>query len=395
MPVLSFLVEPFADSSDDRNQYVAAEFTNELTKSLSRIPGSLVIARESAIAIADRGLAVTEIGRQFGVRFVLGGGVLRQETHIHVTIAMHDTQTEVPVLNASFDRDFVQFRTLVDEIVTFIAQRLGATVAAPPHPFAELDATSLDALLKANTLVSRPPTVESMAMARQLFATVLRAHPNSPEALVGLANIQLAAALRSSHPTTADILECEQLIERALAVEPRSARTLDILGALQRATNKPREALAAYQAAVAADPNDANARGQIGRIKIDLGQANDAMSDFELALQLSPLDPQRLLWYTFAGLAKLYLGAPSDARAWLERAVEVRPQFLTALVFLAAAQQLGGDDSGARKTIATVRQINPDLSINRVEKQFGPADQNAQAGWSRILESLQQVGLPN
>ena len=86
------------------------------------------------------------------------------------------------------------------------------------------------------------------------------------------------------------------------------------------------------------------------------------MPHVELALRLSPLDPQRPLWFTFAGLALLHIGDPAAARSWLEKSVAVAPQFVTSLVFLAAAQQLEGHSEEARRTIAAVQRLNPTLS---------------------------------
>ena len=84
--------------------------------------------------------------------------------------------------------------------------------------------------------------------------------------------------------------ECQRLVHEALAADPRNVRALETLGALCRANGEPREALAAYETA-AADRNDANAHAQIGRLKLDLGEARGALSHIELALRLSPLDP--------------------------------------------------------------------------------------------------------
>lgn len=70
------------------------------------------------------------------------------------------------------------------------------------------------------------------------------------------------------------------------------------------------------------------------------------------------------------------------------------PHFVTALVLLAAAQQLDGDGDHARRTMAAARQMTPSLSIARVEKQFAPHDR-ASPQWSRIRDILRQAGLPD
>jgi hypothetical protein len=79
---------------------------------------------------------------------------------------------------------------------------------------------------------------------------------------------------------------------------------------------------------------------------------------------------------------------------WLEKAVAATPQFVTASVFLAAAQQLEGESEIARRTMAAALQKSPTVSIGRVDQQFAPADP-ASPRWSRIRDSLRQAGLPN
>jgi tetratricopeptide (TPR) repeat protein len=132
----------------------------------------------------------------------------------------------------------------------------------------------------------------------------------------------------------------------------------------------------------------------IGRLKIDLGEPAQALPHIELALRLSPRDPQRALWFAFAGLALLYTGEPAAAKSWLEKSLSAAPQFVTPLVFLAAAQQLEGHGEDARRTIAAVQRLSPNLSVTRVEQQFVPAERT-RPEWSRIRESLRKAGLPD
>jgi hypothetical protein len=86
---------------------------------------------------------------------------------------------------------------------------------------------------------------------------------------------------------------------------------------------------------------------------------------------------------------------PSAAKSSLEKSVAAAPQFVTALIFLAAAQELGGLDTDAHRTLEAARRINPTLSIKRVEQQFAPNEAQARAQWSRITDSLRRIGLPN
>jgi TolB-like protein/Tfp pilus assembly protein PilF len=393
----SFLVLPFASPSSEQS-YVAANVTGDLTAGLSAIPESVVIAPSSARAIATQTPALTALGRDFGVHYVVQGSAAREGAHLHVAATLIRTDNGKELWSKQFERDFTALRALESEIVAGIAQQLGVPLGNPNPPAGLLsmqDVAALDSLMRAKALADGPTTAQTLAEQNRLFSAALASPSLAAEAKVGLAAIRLALALGArSGPPASDLAECDRLLQEALASDPRNGRALGTLGALRRATGKPREALAAYETAVAADRNDANAHAQIGRLMIEIGEPQNALAHIELALRLSPLDAQRTLWFTFAGLASLHLGDPRTARTWLERATASAPRFVTALVFLAAAQELEGQDMDARRTVSAARGINPALSVARVEQQFAPVDR-ASGRWQAIREALHQAGLPN
>lgn len=394
----SFLVEPFRDDSDDDRGYISADITRGLTRGLGRIPSSSVIAQESAIVLGRQALTPIEVGHKLGVDFVLRGAALMREKHVRVTAALLSTQDGHQLWGETFERPFVQLRAVEAEIVARVALASGTALPSETKQrdaLTEYDTDTLTALLRANAILTMPQTNQTLAAAGGLYTAVLRASPHDADALAGMAAIRLATALTSAHSATADALECQRLIDQVLALEPQNGQALSLLGALRRATGKRAEALTAYQAAAAANHNDASAHGQIGRLEIDLGKPEDALPAIEQALRLSPVDPQRALWYTVAGLAKLHLSAPGEAQEWLAKAVDAGPHFVTALVFLAAAQQIDGKDTDARRTIEAALAMSPALSISRVEGQFAPEGSRLRDSWVRILDALQRAGLPD
>jgi adenylate cyclase len=71
-PRLSIVVLPFLNLSNDPEQeYFADGVSDDLTTDLSRISGSLVIARSSALTYKGKSVNAKDIGRELGVRYVL------------------------------------------------------------------------------------------------------------------------------------------------------------------------------------------------------------------------------------------------------------------------------------------------------------------------------------
>jgi len=151
-----------------------------------------------------------------------------------------------------FEREFATLWNLEREIIARIAQRLEhADVGphSPPEP--AQDAAALDSLLRANAVANEPTTAQTIAEARRLFTLALRSPARAVEAKAGLAAVHLLTALSSRLGSASDLSQCDRLVHEALAADPRNARALNTLGALRRATGKLREALGAYEAAIA------------------------------------------------------------------------------------------------------------------------------------------------
>ena len=78
VPRLSIVVLPFTSWGDDREQqHFADGITEDLTTDLSRLADMTVISRNTAIRYRNRLTETKLIGRELGVRYVLGGSVQR------------------------------------------------------------------------------------------------------------------------------------------------------------------------------------------------------------------------------------------------------------------------------------------------------------------------------
>ena len=82
---------PFSNLSGDTSQdYLGDVLTEELTTSLSRLPGSFVVSRTTAFSYRGKAMDVKQIGKELGVRYVLEGrarraGRARQSTPSSLT----------------------------------------------------------------------------------------------------------------------------------------------------------------------------------------------------------------------------------------------------------------------------------------------------------------------
>jgi TolB-like protein/rhodanese-related sulfurtransferase/tetratricopeptide (TPR) repeat protein len=90
-PRLSIVVLPFINlSSDPEQEYFADGITDDLTTDLSRIPGSFVIARNSAFAYKGKTVDAKQVGRELGVHYVLEGSVRRSAARVRINAQLID-----------------------------------------------------------------------------------------------------------------------------------------------------------------------------------------------------------------------------------------------------------------------------------------------------------------
>ena len=173
-PRLSIVVLPFANLSDDREQqYFSDGITEDLTTDLSRISGSLVIARNTAFTYKGKAIDVKQIGRELGVRYVLEGSVRRSGDRVRVNAQLVDAETGVHLWAERFNRTASDLLEIQDDIALCIASELKAELveaegkrAIREHPN-NLDA--IDLTMQARALSNKPTSPEQNAQVRQLY----------------------------------------------------------------------------------------------------------------------------------------------------------------------------------------------------------------------------------
>jgi TolB-like protein len=101
---LSIVVLPFANLSGDPAQdYLVDALTDELTTSLARIPGTFVIARNTAFTYKGKPVDVRAIGKDLGVRYVLEGSVQPNGSQMRVNAQLIDAESGAHLWAEQFD----------------------------------------------------------------------------------------------------------------------------------------------------------------------------------------------------------------------------------------------------------------------------------------------------
>jgi adenylate cyclase len=144
------------------------------------------------------------------------------------------------------------------------------------------------------------------------------------------------------------------------------------------------EALRAIEAGLAVNPNDAELYAERAWVEnFGLGRFEQAKSDVEQAMRLSPRDPGMDAWHTDLGTAELGLDHFDAAIAEFQIGSDTGD--LGSVVSLPAAYALAGKMDEAKSALAEARRRDPELTIKRLIEGQAP---------DALVDGLRKAGLP-
>ena len=160
-----------------------------------------------------------------------------------------------------------------------------------------------------------------------------------------------------------DIARADKLADSALALQPDDARAH--LAKAEVFFNKQqwRAAISQAEAALADDPNYADAHANLSFRNLFLGHSEDAFAGIETALRLSPRDPDVSLWQFFTCHLHTHLAQWEQAIEWCGKSIASGSQIPYLFVDLAAANAWAGHDKEARDAVAQLQKVYPGFTV--------------------------------
>lgn len=397
-PRLSIVVLPFTNLSGDREQdHFADGVTDSLTTDLSRISGSFVIARNSAVSYKGKAVDVRQVGRELNVRYVLEGSVQCSGSRLRMNVQLIDAESGRHLWAERFEKPVVDLFDMQDEIIARLANTLGAQLIEAEARRAErtVHPDAMDLYFQGRAWLMKGFSLECVTQARSFFERSLEFDPGNVEAMIGLASVDTAVATSfTTDDGPARLAAAEAMANRALSIRPNRTSAHLALGYVQIFTNRAAQGIREFEHALALDSNRANAHAALGLAKFCMGRAAETEGHIREALRLSPRDVEAYQWTCYVGVAKLQLGSDVEAVSWLRRSTEANRNFPLAHLSLAAALGLTGALDEARNAARTGLALNSGFTIRR----FLAAQQSDNpiylAGVERACEGFRLAGVP-
>jgi tetratricopeptide (TPR) repeat protein len=123
------------------------------------------------------------------------------------------------------------------------------------------------------------------------------------------------------------------------------------------------EAVSAANAGLAANPNDPYVYNARAIAEISLGHFDQAKSDAQQAIRLSPHDPFKTIWDTVLGDTEIGAGRPEAAIVEYRKALDAGDHTYWIYANLAASYALLGKMDEAKPFVAETLRVNPSFTI--------------------------------
>ena len=403
----AIMVLPFQNLSAPSDDYLADGITDDLTTGLARLPGSLVISRETARTYAGRRLAASEIGHALKVRYLLEGGVFADGHALRINARLTDTKTDALLWTKTFSVPRERMTEARDIIVGRMVATLGPVFVRAESRRSERERPenpdAVDLLLRARWALDRGDLLADYQAGQRLLEAALREQPDFTEALAEFAWLLVCKLSNVDDPDQdADIARARQVIAQALLLAPDNGRALSAQGRLRAIEGDYAGAIASARAALAVQPNDVDADWVLGLAEYYLGHLDAASAAIEASLRIDPEGPHSRQRYQRLGSIQLFGGHVAEALASLHAASagDVLPApgqgdwnriERTRLMLISAYAQT--DQEKARALYASYSRIWPNRSVWRFGA-LAPKTLAALPGFQHFLDGLSQAGMP-
>ena len=268
----------------------------------------MVISRGSTLAYRGRQPDPREVGRLFGVRYVLSGSLRRSERLVRVSVELCDANTGATLWGIKEEVAPTELFNVQDRIVRKIVAGIAPNVRATelrtamrkkPENFTAYDCT-LRALHIMNSLEKN-----TFMRARDYLQKAMQEDSDFAMPVAWAARwYSLYVGQGWSADPAADRAKALELAGKAIEQDPQNALALATYGHLQSFLFHDYDsALVYFERALTACPNHSLAWALSSPTLSYIGRGEQAIKHAEQALRLSPLDRNLFSYYTALNLA--------------------------------------------------------------------------------------------
>jgi TolB-like protein/Tfp pilus assembly protein PilF len=361
IPEKSIAVLPFENLSEDKsNGYFAEGIQDEILTRLSKIADLKVISRTSTQKYKSAPDNLREVGRQLGVANLLEGSVQKSGNAVHINVQLVKAATDEHVWAESYDRELQNIFGVESEVAGKIAEALDAELSGAEEKALSIGPTSnvaaYDAYLRARSIEATRFDLPGEQQVASDYARAVQLDPAFALAWARLAIVRSFLYFNTIDRETNSPAAIKEAVDRAMALQPELGEAWLALGVYRyQVLHDFPGALQAYADAGKRLPNSADVFGNMAFVERRMGRWDEAVSHFRKA---TSLDPRNLQLLIYTGETLGYLRNFAEANHFVDRALQIAPDAVRALVARISLFQTEGRLDEASKVAARILTPN-------------------------------------
>lgn len=386
-------VLPFANmSADPDNEYFSDGISEEILNALTKVRGLQVVARTSSFSFKGKNEDIREIGKKLNASSLIEGSVRKSGNKVRITVQLINVSDGTHYWSEVYDRELIDIFQVQDEISLAIAHKFEqksdnihspktlvktSTVNLEAYDlylktvyklnYSPSEESNLEAISNYEKIISLDPAfAKAYAMMAASYATLgiwggILPHTAFPKVKEYAEKaIALDDTLCEAYLAYADYKKnyewdwnaVEELILKAISLNPNSADARIDYALFLRNMGKNKEAITQAEEAVSLDPLSINLLNGLGIICLGLEEYDKAFSAFQRALSINPKSRHTLFTLGFYYLAK---GEYDKAMEEIDYWNKTQDNWVKGTLLFAAAMAKEGNNEPAYEMIANLK----------------------------------------
>lgn len=390
-------VLPFVNlSSDPEQAFFADGLAEEIIFALGKLPGLLVMARNSSFAYRGSDVDVRKVSSDLDVRYVLSGSVRRGGDRLRISAQLADGLSGAHVWAETFDRELADIFAIQDEVTQQVADALRLKLIAAQTTKVTGGGTSnidaLELLMRGRALLTGPTqNVEVYKRATDLIRRAIEHDPAYVDALGALATAHNMDYLnRWTDDPDHSLKEAQVLADRMVGLAPDHAYghfQVALTAMFARDFDRFRREAAIV---IALNPDAGMASNLKGHLCLANETPLEAIPHYERAMRLDPSLDTTLHFLQFLGMAYFYGGRYETAAALFRERILLKPDTDWSRGYLASALGHLGKIDAAQQVWAELMAINPNYAMGERLKRSAAQVRQIEM----VLDGARQARLP-
>jgi len=395
---LSIVVLPLSIEGDATDvEWFADALLGDLVTEVATLPGSFVIARDTANTFKGKNVDPREVARELQVRYVVRGSLRRDGSVIRLNLALVDGESGRQRWAEKFSVERARLGQALDEFVAGLGRSLSIEVQRSASDrsvaLSPAEVSADDLAMRAYGLWFRGLNRENLVAGIALLEQAVAKSPEATRAWGGLVFMNSNGVTNGWLPDRAAALR--RIDEAAVQLDrldpdgffSYQARVIQSFFKRDMATM-----LRQTEAWVKLHPSHPVAWGGYGIALVFNGRADEGIPPLERALRLSPRDIYRAEWQYRLATAHFMVEQYEQAREWGKTAQTSNPSLPWPPIHAAAMLRLG-QSAEAKQVFDEFLARNPGFDVRRVVQRLPGTDPRFVEGRDRLVASLRELGM--